>query len=136
MTTNHPKTTRRSFPVLKTLIGLGVFATLCLVGAVLAIPYYVSETVREAEAEADRLDPGWRWEEIEARREVLSDETNSANLVAEIIDVLPDEWTNQPPKKPEGSPDWSQLRGLALRDAIPIDRPNTLLTDEQADAVG
>jgi hypothetical protein len=45
-----------------------------------------------AAAEADRLDPGWRLDEILARREKLPDEKNSALRVRKIAAQLPDGW--------------------------------------------
>ncbi len=39
------------------------------------------ERLREAIAETDRLDPGWRLEELEAKREVIPDDRNGALVV-------------------------------------------------------
>jgi hypothetical protein len=48
--------------------------------------------VAELEAELDASDPGWRLEEIEAAREVIPDEQNSARVVAAVAGALPETW--------------------------------------------
>jgi hypothetical protein len=45
-----------------------------------------------AAAEADRLDPGWRLDDILAGREKLSDEQNSVLRVRDIVGKLPGGW--------------------------------------------
>ncbi len=45
-----------------------------------------------AAAEADRLDPGWRLDEILAQREKLPDSENSSLRVREIAEKLPGGW--------------------------------------------
>jgi hypothetical protein len=45
-----------------------------------------------AEAEADRLDPGWRWEAILANRVPVPDEENAARIVLAAADLLPSGW--------------------------------------------
>ncbi len=45
-----------------------------------------------AVAEADRLDPGWRLDDILAAREKMPDQENSALRVHEIADKLPGAW--------------------------------------------
>src|SRR5262249_28601219 len=42
----------------------------------------------EAAAEADRLDPGWRLEELEAKRAVIPDNENSATIIMSAMTVL------------------------------------------------
>src|SRR5262245_16107831 len=44
----------------------------------------------EALAEADRLDPGWRYEELEARREPVPDAENSALVAIEAAGKIPE----------------------------------------------
>jgi hypothetical protein len=48
--------------------------------------------MREAAAEADRLDPGWRLEELEARRATVPDKENSALLVRRARKLIPRNW--------------------------------------------
>jgi hypothetical protein len=48
--------------------------------------------VREALSEADRLDPGWRLEELEARRATVPDNENSALQVRRAKKLIPPKW--------------------------------------------
>lgn len=48
--------------------------------------------LKRAEAEADRTDPGWRFEEIQARRAKLPAAKNGAPVVAGLIRALTKEW--------------------------------------------
>jgi hypothetical protein len=49
----------------------------------------------EAIREADRLDPGWRLEELEAKRESLSAENNGATIVLAAYAKLPKKWPSR-----------------------------------------
>lgn len=74
------------------LLGGLIFAAVCL-----AIPifYFILSTdraLREAAAEADRLDPGWRTTELEAKREIIPDGDNSALLLLEAKRLMPMNW--------------------------------------------
>jgi hypothetical protein len=40
-------------------------------------------------AETDRLDPGWRWEELEAKRATYPPERNAANRIIKIKGMIP-----------------------------------------------
>jgi hypothetical protein len=53
------------------------------------------DKARRAAAEADRLDPGWRLEELEARRALVADEENSASTIEEAARLLPDRFYEQ-----------------------------------------
>jgi hypothetical protein len=52
--------------------------------------------LQETLAEMDRTDPGWRLEDIEAAREQIPEEENSARVVIEAASLLPRGW---PPEK-------------------------------------
>jgi hypothetical protein len=52
----------------------------------------VARELAEALAEADRLDPGWRLEDIEAKRPKLADGANSARCVDAVQALLPKDW--------------------------------------------
>jgi ABC-type transport system involved in multi-copper enzyme maturation permease subunit len=55
--------------------------------------------LREAVAETDRLDPGWRLGELEAKREVVPAEENSALQVLhahQALRLIPDWWKDDP----------------------------------------
>lgn len=90
---------------------------------------------RDAIAQADRVDPGWRLRELQAKREVVPDEQNAAVRVAAVVKALPDDWIKNPPGPKTPPTDWSQLRGLALHAALEADHPNVLLTAQQAEAL-
>lgn len=66
---------------------------LILVGTPAGIYVYhhraADAAVEEAIAEVERLDPGWRLEEIEAKRAAVPDEQNSALVVRPVEKVLP-----------------------------------------------
>jgi hypothetical protein len=71
---------------------------LLLVGlAVGWIAYSSSQSARllaEAMAEADRLDPGWRLEELEAKRKIVPDSANGALQVSKAHRALAARWTS------------------------------------------
>jgi hypothetical protein len=52
--------------------------------------------VQEAIAEVDRRDPGWRLEELEAKRAVVPDAENGALVVLTTTRFLPKDWENKP----------------------------------------
>jgi ABC-type transport system involved in multi-copper enzyme maturation permease subunit len=60
------------------------------------IRYLVDEReLQMAIADADRLDPGWRLEELEAKREIIPDGQNSGLLTQEVKRRLRADWENQ-----------------------------------------
>jgi hypothetical protein len=52
-----------------------------------------NERLAAAIAEADRLDPGWRWEDLEKKRAKVVDEENSATRVLKVANLMPEKWT-------------------------------------------
>src|SRR5271157_1878997 len=55
--------------------------------------YFLSDHgLSKVVAETDRIDPGWRLEELEAARARVPDVENSANLVAKAGSLLPKNW--------------------------------------------
>jgi hypothetical protein len=50
------------------------------------------DDLQAAVAEADRLDPGWRFEELEQARAKVSDADNAAPLVLASVTLLPKPW--------------------------------------------
>lgn len=73
------------------LVGLMVVA-LCLVCLGIPILYFVLSSdrqLRTATAEADRLDPGWRTLEMEAKPLALCDEENAARVLLEAKSHMP-----------------------------------------------
>jgi hypothetical protein len=78
--TSRPRFARLRKPAKRLIVALLVVAALLLI--VWGYFSLVAEfELREAIAEADRLDPGWRLEELEAKRAVVPDDKNSALLV-------------------------------------------------------
>lgn len=77
------------------------FAYLALLTlAVGAVRYWlwhrdVATKLAEALAAMDRDDPGWRLEDIEAAREVIPEEENSARVVVAAAALLPADWPPQ-----------------------------------------
>ena len=77
----------------------------CCIGLLIRA-YFVHDSEKllaDAEAEADRLDPGWRWEDLVAHRRVIPDEQNGAVIVMAAAKELPAEWpprTKQESKEP------------------------------------
>jgi hypothetical protein len=76
------------------LLGAGALGALvvALVVAVRVSRPASSGPLAEWEARLDESDPGWRLEEIEAAREVIPDEQNSARVVAAVARMLPGQW--------------------------------------------
>jgi hypothetical protein len=54
-----------------------------------------ADEVAEALAEQDRLDPGWRLEEIEKNRPALADDVNSARCIEAVLAQVPNGWPTE-----------------------------------------
>jgi len=86
---------------------LGVVVAGCFVGWYVYLKYASDAELQDAIAEADRLDPGWRLEELEAKRAVIPAAENSAEQILAIKGLLPTSWMPESltkPPKPEGVP--------------------------------
>jgi hypothetical protein len=71
---------------------------LALAGVGMAFWVLLAEpNLQRAISEADRLDPGWRLDELEAAREAVADEDNSALIILEAGGLLPNGWLAAPP---------------------------------------
>ncbi len=71
-------------------LAVGVSLLLLLAGGyVYWFLSWSARELREATAEADRLDPGWHWDELEARRAAVADDDNSARCVLCAQGLLP-----------------------------------------------
>jgi hypothetical protein len=96
-----------------------------LAGSYLLVLVYLSDRDwEEAVAEADRLDPGWRLEELEARRAVLPDEQNAALQVLAAAGLLPKPW---PPEQTTPS-----ASSEALEASLRALAPTTFFDPDQA----
>jgi hypothetical protein len=78
---------------------------LILILLVLAVAVYHrtigDRRLAAAAASADRLDPGWHWEDLAAQRAAVPDGQNAAPVVLEAAKCLPENW---PPKPASESP--------------------------------
>ena len=64
------------------LLWAGLILVAVLTGGFFLISYLIEEVWQDAAAEADRLDPGWRLEDLEAHRAAVPDDQNGA-LIAD-----------------------------------------------------
>jgi hypothetical protein len=106
-----------------------VWVVLVVVGVPAAVHYFLrwsaDRELARAVAEADRLDPGWRLEELEANRAEVADSENSALRILAIKKAMPVKWPNLPRALPvnhrlvirdtdsEGGGQETQIRALA-----------------------
>lgn len=72
--------------------------------------------LKEALAEADRLDPGWRFEELEAARKTIPEKENSARLLLSASSSLPALWLM--PANPASGRLEDRLWALTLNDQL------------------
>src|SRR5262245_9021223 len=82
----QPKRGRRR---LLWLVLAGLLIAGVIVGVVFTLIDPSEQELREAIAEADRIDPGWRSEDLEARREVIPDDENAALCVLAACRQMP-----------------------------------------------
>src|SRR5438309_1523413 len=123
----------------RVLYGLAMFVAWKLAGRWYDM-HKATKEYEKAAAELDRTDPGWRWEEIEAQREEIPPERNSAVVVQAVAKMLPRNWPSQPAAasaqpRPQainvgrpGLPDT-----LTLLDRLREVEPNYLLTGDLMD---
>src|SRR5882762_5500643 len=97
MNTDRPVSPRRSLA--RTLLRFGkVILALAVIAAVgkfveqLVVRHLADQDLREAVAETDRTDPGWTFDEIQARRKPIPDEQNGAKRVVAAYALLPKPW--------------------------------------------
>jgi hypothetical protein len=74
------------------LLGSLVLIPVCLAMPFVYFVYSCDRELREALAEADRLDPGWRMPELEQKRAVIPDEKNSGLTLIAAKSLLPANW--------------------------------------------
>ncbi len=86
---------------LRRLAYLVLTLVLLLLGFVVWYRASGARRLAAAVAEADRLDPGWQWEDLAAKRAAVPEDQNAAPVVLEAAGLLPDDW---PPKDPPGPP--------------------------------
>jgi hypothetical protein len=73
-----------------------VALAILLVAGLVAWPivsYLLEQPLKEAIAEADRLDPGWRWDDLQARLPTVPDHENALVHVLDVNSLLPRGWS-------------------------------------------
>jgi hypothetical protein len=95
------KSPRRRWLVLTLLLLLVVAAAAYLVFG----PDASEDDLRQAIAETDRADPGWHFDEVDARRKVIPDDENAALRVMAAHALLPAPWPPQPAAARPGAPE-------------------------------
>jgi hypothetical protein len=70
---------------------------LLLAGVYFLIGHLADLELQDAQAEADRLDPGWRLDDLEGRRPEYADDDNSALQVFRIKSLIPNGWASKQP---------------------------------------
>jgi hypothetical protein len=103
VTPARPGFLRRRWPW---LVGLPLLVILVAAfGAGRYLERVVDRRLDEAIAAADRDDPFWRIDDLMAHREAVPDEENSALVVAEALERMPENWPGSPsPPTGESNP--------------------------------
>ncbi len=106
---------------------LGAIVLVALVAGLYALFDYLQERdLHEAVAEADRLDPGWRFEDLQKARAEVPDDENAAPVVLAARAQMPARWLTGPP--PPGRE--------RLEDALADRAPPERLDDETRKDLG
>ncbi len=110
------------------LLGLAFTVVVLVVGCLVVGVYCFCAARWEltaALAETDRLDPGWRFEDLEARRRLPPAEQNAALQVLKVGSLLPARWYYRPVRSPGEDPS-------AVDDVLADLSPERQLTERQA----
>jgi hypothetical protein len=94
---------RRPWRRWRLLLALAGTVAVLVVGVVALDGYRYSAAraeVADAVAETDRLDPGWRFEDLEAQRRLPPAETNAALQLLKVQSLLPRNWGYDPDEDP------------------------------------
>ena len=87
-----PGRRRRWRVVLLAIAGVLLVKLVCFVGYFWVKDLRAGAELEEARAETDRLDPGWRLADLEARRRPVPAAENSATVVLAAGALLPPRW--------------------------------------------
>jgi hypothetical protein len=110
-----PAVPRRS--LLRRILLVAVLLVAAVVGVCVYVIHERDRELREAIAEADRLDSGWRFADMEAARAEVPDDENGARLVLAAHTAMPANWlASQTPGVPTVD--------MRLVDVPPPQRPN------------
>lgn len=74
------------------LIAVGLAPLLLVIGGLAYIEFCVNTRLAAAIAAADLADPGWRLDDIYDDRDIPLDDENSAVIVADVHEMLPENW--------------------------------------------
>jgi hypothetical protein len=123
-------------PVLKRLL-LVVLVLLALLGVGVGIRAYIvhraDKDLLEVTDELDRSDPGWRWHEIEAARQAIPDDENSATILLAANKLIPQTWPRKSALCQATPDDFGQTQDpevQPLPERILSAEPNERLGDE------
>jgi hypothetical protein len=61
-----------------------LFVIMVAITVPILVNYWAEAEWRKVLAETDRLDPGWRWEQLEAKRSAVPDDENAALVILDI----------------------------------------------------
>jgi hypothetical protein len=107
-------------------IGVLLAAVLCFLAPMAYYAWHSSRQLEEALREADRLDPGWRLEELEASRAAVADDQNSALVLLRAHGLLPRNWPW------DRSPDKLSAKEMEVAKKVPWELvPPVLLRKEE-----
>ena len=129
----------RPFRWLKRLL-IGLAVMVAVLGVVTVVVRYVlllnaRRRTEEIIARLDRDDPGWRLDEIEAGRKVLTDAGNSAIPLKAAARLLPPNWPQTVATKPPNGPGREESdRGRVIASVLDSDWTN-YPSEEQINAV-
>src|SRR5207249_93911 len=110
------------------LPGLGLLLLLFIslgVGWWCYVQAQAASRLTSAIANLDRQDPGWRWDDLQAKRASVPDEENAALRVEAAFNLMPRGW----PTKPARPDDESEQKSLV--EQILDQEPSTQLSEAQ-----
>jgi hypothetical protein len=109
-----------------------------LIAAAIVTAFYITSVVNrrlaDAIATADRDDPYWRLNDLMAHREPVPDGENSAIVLADALDLLPDNWPALP-NPPAGQPKPAGSEVMKAYDQLTATPDNIRLDDAVADVL-
>jgi ABC-type transport system involved in multi-copper enzyme maturation permease subunit len=114
-TTRVPKRARIRWLRLAGQLLVLLLPTCLLIGVFEYWRYQSHVELARSQAEADRLDPHWRWDEMEARRKPIPPEQNSALVLQSVSKVLPKDYWSEESRVQEYLQDISPERRLHSR---------------------
>jgi hypothetical protein len=119
----------------KYFLGVAILVALCLAGGYVYLLNSGHRELQRAIAEADRLDPHWRMDELEAKRAVIPDAENGMVQVAAAKRKLPQSWPRWPVPKGTTDEAYAQTVRNALDESFSELPPPALLNEHQVNAL-